>query len=164
MTRTWRVAFLIKDRSFTTEEKLSLYFRNLIDYCYYHYHYHYHSHSHSHSHYYYHITNMSNIEDNHFVLNRNENEAKLYFKYWLEYVYLAKISSFTETNVTAKTATAAYLTESSAAMDECVGNKRHSAKLTHVQKKFGTIKKVSIAINNYLNCVININDDAKCGS
>ncbi|CAG8632474.1 6568_t:CDS:2 [Paraglomus brasilianum] len=87
---------------------------------------------------------MSNIEDNHFVLNCNENEAKLYFKYWLEYVYLAKISSFTGTNVTAKTATAAYLTELSAAMDECAGNKRHSAKLTHVQKKFGTIKKVLV--------------------
>ena len=88
----------------------------------------------------------------------------IHSKYWLEYAYLARILSFTKTNVTTKTATAAYLTELSAAMNDCVGNKRHSAKLTHVQKKFGTIKKVSIAINNYLNCVININDDAKCGS
>ncbi|CAG8514244.1 11365_t:CDS:2 [Paraglomus occultum] len=83
------------------------------------------------------------IENNHFYKNRNEVQARSFFKYWLEHTYLPRKRSFADTNVTVASATVAYKNESEAAAKYYEENKMQYAgeKLRKVLHKFRTVNK-----------------------
>ena len=94
------------------------------------------------------------IEKNHFYVNRNRSESNLYFKFWLKNVFFQRIASFAVTVVNTNIATAAYRKEFDAAMDYAKKNNERKTvkKFEKVQAKYNTVRKVSIAFNNYLKC------------
>lgn len=93
--------------------------------------------------------------NNYFYLNCKGTDANLYFKHWLMYAYFPEITSFANTPVNSNTAMAAYVRELFAASDYAARNHQRKVGLKYgrVFSKYQTLNKVSIAINNYLNCV-----------
>lgn len=97
----------------------------------------------------------NNIEENYFWKNR-KSEAVLFFKYWLKHEYFPRILSFTDTTVNSKIAATAYEKEFKAARKyaKMKHNRRAMKNFKLVKSKYKNVNKVSITINNYLNCVM----------